>query len=124
MTDIDPTALRIEAGHLVKLTSECTCGGSPVEGGPQHEPGCGMEPLMTVAELAALVATPRVGDPDPTPGGDCPAWQGHYVCTWDAGHDGLHVAGSGEMIAAVWPVAGRGGFGGLVTAIWSGGGSR
>ncbi len=56
MTGIDPAVLRIEGGHLVEITDKCTCGGSPVEGGPQHEPGCGMEPLMTVVELAALVA--------------------------------------------------------------------
>jgi hypothetical protein len=58
MTDasIDPTALRIVAGHLVEDTGECNCSGPDV--GTQHEPGCGLWPLMTVGELAGLISGP------------------------------------------------------------------
>lgn len=68
---------------------------------------------VLAAALAALdgpVPVPyRVGDPDPTPdvsaddAGTCEASDGSgYVCTWDAGHDGPHVAGDGAGICAVW----------------------
>ncbi len=56
MTDIDPAALRIEGGYLVERTWECTCAGPDSDYGPAHKQGCGTEPLMTVAELAALVS--------------------------------------------------------------------
>lgn len=50
------------------------------------------------------MTTYRVGDPDPTPnpGGDCPAANGAFLCTWPTGHDGPHVAGTRDEIAAVW----------------------
>jgi len=51
---IDPAALRIVAGHLVEATGECDCGGG-LDVGLSHKPGCGLSPLMTVAELAELV---------------------------------------------------------------------
>jgi len=54
-TSIDPTALRIVAGHLVEATGECNCS-SPEVG--QHERGCGLWPLMTVGELTALISGP------------------------------------------------------------------
>ncbi len=59
MTDasIDPTALRIVAGHLVEDTGECNCSGPDV--GTQHERGCGLWPLMTVGELVALFSGPE-----------------------------------------------------------------
>jgi hypothetical protein len=60
MTDnIDPTALRILNGYLVEATGECNCGGTDIGVGVQHEPGCGLWPLMTVGELAALISGPE-----------------------------------------------------------------
>jgi len=58
MTDasIDPTALRIVAGHLVEDTGECNCSDPEVG---QHERGCGLWPLMTVGELAGLFSGPE-----------------------------------------------------------------
>jgi hypothetical protein len=47
----------------------------------------------------------QVGDPDPTAGpdpADCLATDGNYICTWSRDHDGPHIAGTGEIIAAVW----------------------
>ena len=51
-----------------------------------------------------------VGDPDPTvdaAGGEgdfCLARgpKGYFLCTWLTGHDGDHVAGTGDVIAEVW----------------------
>jgi hypothetical protein len=47
-----------------------------------------------------------VGDPDPTAEervGNCPEVNdGGYFCTWPAGHEGDHIAGTGYLIAAVW----------------------
>ena len=116
--NIEPAALRIADGHLVERTWDCTCGAPEIGVGIVHEPGCGDRAVMSVDQLVALVTTPRVGAPDPTPDGDCPASQGHYKCTWDRGHLGPHVAGTGEMVVAVWPVPGTGDVRGLVTAIW------
>lgn len=56
----------------------------------------------------------KVGDPDPTPapgGTDEMCWAedpktGEY-CTWhkgDPGDGGMHVAGDGSRIRAVWPM--------------------
>jgi len=56
-TSIDPTALRIVAGYLVEDTGECNCSGP--DAGTQHESGCGLWPLMTVTELAALISGPE-----------------------------------------------------------------
>ena len=54
---IDPTALRLESGYLVEITDDCNCSGTDVNSGHfQHEPGCGLWPLMTVGELAALIS--------------------------------------------------------------------
>ena len=54
---IDPTSLRIESGYLVEITDDCNCSGTDVNSGHfQHEPGCGLWPLMTVGELAALIS--------------------------------------------------------------------
>jgi len=55
--EVDPTALRIVAGHLVEDTGECNCSGPDV--GTQHEQGCGLWPLMTVVELAGLISGPE-----------------------------------------------------------------
>lgn len=52
----------------------------------------------------------QVGDPDPTPFGDCPARypaDTYVMCTWDAGHEPPHVAGAYDagdqrVIVAVW----------------------
>ncbi len=59
MTDasIDPTALRIVAGHLVEDTGECNCAGTDL--GVGHERECGLWPLMTVGELVALISGPE-----------------------------------------------------------------
>ena len=56
-TSIDPTALRIVAGHLVEDAGECNCSGPDV--GTQHERGCGLWPLMTVDELTGLISGPE-----------------------------------------------------------------
>jgi hypothetical protein len=53
--EVDPTALRIVASHLVEDTGECNCSGPEVG---QHERGCGLWPLMTVGELVALISGP------------------------------------------------------------------
>ena len=53
---VDPTSLRIFAGYLVEVTDDCNCGGADPTGGSQHERGCGLWPLMTVDELAALIS--------------------------------------------------------------------
>ena len=54
---IDPTSLRIESGYLVEITDDCNCSGTDVNSGHfQLEPGCGLWPLMTVGELAALIS--------------------------------------------------------------------
>jgi hypothetical protein len=50
-SNIDPAALRIEAGYLVEVTNDCTCGGFDTGGGIEHESYCGLEPLASVAEL-------------------------------------------------------------------------
>ncbi len=55
-TSIDPTALRIVAGHLVEDTGECNCAGTDL--GVGHERECGLWPLMTVGELAGLISGP------------------------------------------------------------------
>ena len=53
---IDPTSLWIESGYLVEVTDDCNCAGTDVNSGHfQHEPGCGLWPLMTVAELDGLI---------------------------------------------------------------------
>lgn len=51
--------------------------------------------------------TYAVGDPDPTPDYPtrAPCHRGHpdsFVCTWEKGHHGPHVAGDGETIVEVW----------------------
>jgi len=56
---IDPTALRIVAGHLVENTGECNCNGPEISFGVIHEHGCGQRPLTTVAELAELIQRRR-----------------------------------------------------------------
>jgi hypothetical protein len=53
----------------------------------------------------------RVGDPDPRPGrtdatpcceaGDPDGWG--FICTMEPGHSGDHVAGTGVVVAEVWP---------------------
>jgi hypothetical protein len=53
---IDPSSLRIVAGHLIEDTGECDCAGADL--GVGHELECGLLPLMTVDELAALVSGP------------------------------------------------------------------
>jgi hypothetical protein len=56
----------------------------------------------------------KVGDPDPTPrritssvGAGCPSeipgGALGFICTREAGHGGQHVAGTGEVVVAVWP---------------------
>jgi len=52
--EVDPTALRIVAGHLVEDTGECNCAGTDL--GVSHERECGLWPLMTVGELAGLIS--------------------------------------------------------------------
>lgn len=54
-------------------------------------------------------ATYQVGDPDPTPHDDGTSCRARlhrgvatYHCTWEAGHTGQHVAGTGTTIVAVW----------------------
>jgi hypothetical protein len=49
-----------------------------------------------------------VGDPDPTAylseaRDVCPIRDGAWWCTREDGHPGLHVAGDGEEVCAVWP---------------------
>jgi hypothetical protein len=62
---IDPTTLRIESGYLVEVTDDCNCAGTNVNSGHfQHEPGCGLWPLMTVGELAVLIAGKGLGQSD------------------------------------------------------------
>jgi hypothetical protein len=45
--------LRIDSGWLVEEVDHCTCGAGNEYG---HEPGCGLDPLMPVSELAAELA--------------------------------------------------------------------
>ena len=54
--EVDPTTLRIVAGHLVEDTGECNCAGTDL--GVGHERECGLWPLMTVVELAGLISGP------------------------------------------------------------------
>ena len=49
--------------------------------------------------------THKVGDPDPTPdeGPWCLAREADgFGCAWRPGHDGPHIAGSGEVILSIW----------------------
>lgn len=69
--------------------------------------------LLDVQEDEQRAAPWAEGDPDPThdgdrlPGEGCPARHAGFDCTWAEGeHDpSWHVAGTGSIVAAVWPVA-------------------
>lgn len=62
------------------------------------------------AMAGSLADTWREGTPDPTAIGntdqECGATRNSFVCTWrrHRDHPDLHVAGTGSIIAAVWPV--------------------
>jgi hypothetical protein len=47
-------SLSIDSGWLVDDLGRHTCAGGTPEAGYAHEPGCGLEPLMTVDDLVAL----------------------------------------------------------------------
>jgi hypothetical protein len=47
--------LRIDSGWLVEDVGEHTCAGGTPESGYAHEPSCGLEPLMRLDELDAIM---------------------------------------------------------------------
>lgn len=49
--DAVPQPLEIMNGWLVAAVGSHTCGGGTIESGYHHEPGCGYEPLVNLAEL-------------------------------------------------------------------------
>lgn len=57
MTTPDPQRLSIDRGWLVYDTGHHTCGTGPDGHYGAHEPGCGLEPLMTVEELSTILDT-------------------------------------------------------------------
>lgn len=84
-------------------------------GFPVNPSGPDLRSLMTraiKADRAQRETAPRykVGDPDPTPDDTgeadwCRSEHGGYSCTWDRGHGGQHVSGTGHEegeIVAVW----------------------
>jgi hypothetical protein len=55
VNDIDATKLRIQGNWLVYDVGQHTCGGYGPESGYAHEPGCGYEPVILLAELGELL---------------------------------------------------------------------
>lgn len=66
--------------------------------------------ILDALDLEVEEVDPRVfkeDDPDPTPDTYpfCNAERDGYSCTWRPGHSHpQHVAGTGAIVAAVWPV--------------------
>ena len=98
--------LSIVNGYLVECANECTCYG----GGPYgHEPGCGYEPLVNLAELSGWpVAASEVEGTQPGCTGDyeCPAPAHQHGCLTDnLGHcnePGEHSEPDAETVERVW----------------------
>jgi hypothetical protein len=57
VTEQTPPRLAIDGDWLVEDVGRHTCAGGTPESSYAHEPGCGLEPIMTLAELAALFNT-------------------------------------------------------------------
>jgi len=82
---IDPARLVIAYGYLAEVTGGCTCGGTDVGIGFEHEQGCGLELVMPLTDLVELIqqGAPALPEPDRW----IPDSDGHQIPQWDTPYD-------------------------------------